>query len=119
MTPNCTGLGERGHLAHPAIDLDTRHTDMLNVIKYEHLSDFVLIGRSYGGMVATGVADRAGDKVKQLIFVDAFAPDEGRSLLDLLPESEQNRMRDLAISGNGWRVPPNPPPPDTSPEDVA
>src|SRR4051794_41147213 len=89
VTPSYTGLGERAHLAHPAIDLETHITDMLNVIKYEDLRDFVLIGHSYGGMVATGVADRARDKVRQL------------------------------KSGDGWRVPPNPTSPDTPPEDVA
>jgi pimeloyl-ACP methyl ester carboxylesterase len=119
VTPTYTGLGERAHLAHPGIDLETHVTDMLNVIKYEDISDFVLIGHSYGGMVATGVADRARDKVKQLIYIDAFVPDDGRSLLDFLRESEQRRMREGAQSGDGWRVPPNPTPPDTPPEDVA
>jgi pimeloyl-ACP methyl ester carboxylesterase len=79
----------------------------------------VLIGHSYGGMVATGVADRARDKVKQLIYIDAFVPADGQSLLDFLADSEQRRMREAAKSGDGWRVPPNPTPPDTSPEDVA
>jgi len=119
VTPSYTGLGERAHLAHPAIDLDTHITDMLNVIKYEDLRDFVLIGHSYGGMVATGVADRARDKVKQLIYIDAFVPQDGQSLLDFLAVSEQRRMREGAQSGDGWRVPPNPTPADTPPEDVA
>ena len=119
VTPTYTGLGERAHLAHPAIDLETHVTDMLQVIKYEDLRDFVLIGHSYGGMVATGVADRARDKVKQLIYIDAFVPADGQSLLDFLADSEQRRMREGAKSGDGWRVPPNPTPPDTSPEDVA
>ena len=119
VTPTYTGLGERAHLAHPAIDLETHILDMLQVIKYEDLHDFVLIGHSYGGMVATGVADRARDKVKQLIYVDAFVPADGQSLLDFLADSEQRRMREAAKSGDGWRVPPNPTPPDTSPEDVA
>jgi pimeloyl-ACP methyl ester carboxylesterase len=119
VTPTYTGLGERAHLAHPAIDLETHITDMLQVIKYEDLRDFVLIGHSYGGMVATGVADRARDQVKQLIYIDAFVPADGQSLLDFLADSEQRRMREGAKSGDGWRVPPNPTPPDTSPEDVA
>jgi pimeloyl-ACP methyl ester carboxylesterase len=119
VTPTYTGLGERAHLAHPAIDLETHILDMLQVIKYEDLHDFVLIGHSYGGMVATGVADRARDKVKQLIYVDAFVPADGQSLLDFLADPEQWRMREAAKSGDGWRVPPNPTPPDTSPEDVA
>ena len=90
---------------------------MLNVIKYEDLRDIVLIGHSYGGMVATGVADRARDKVKQLIYVDAFVPQDGQSLLDL-NEVARARMQELAKTGDGWRVPPNPTPPDTAPADV-
>lgn len=59
ITPTYTGLGEREHLASPAIDLDVHIQDMLGVIKYEQLRDIILVGHSYGGMVATGVADRA------------------------------------------------------------
>jgi pimeloyl-ACP methyl ester carboxylesterase len=83
VTPTCTGLGEREHLANPSIDLETHIQDILNVIKYEDLRDIVLIGHSYGGMVATGVADRARDRVLQLIYLDAFVPKDGQSLLDL------------------------------------
>ena len=83
VTPTYTGLGERAHLANPSIDLETHIQDILNVIKYEDLRDIVLIGHSYGGMVATGVADRARDRVAQLIYLDAFVPDDGQSLLDL------------------------------------
>ena len=63
VTPTYTGLGERAHLANPSIDLNSHVEDMLTVIKYEDLRDIVLVGHSYGGMVATGVADRARDKV--------------------------------------------------------
>jgi thioesterase domain-containing protein len=59
LTPTYTGLGERAHLANPSVDLETHIQDILNVIKYEDLGDIVLLGHSYGGMVATGVADRA------------------------------------------------------------
>jgi pimeloyl-ACP methyl ester carboxylesterase len=118
VTPSYTGLGERAHLAIPSIDLETHITDMLNVIRYEDLRDIVLVGHSYGGMVATGVADRARDKVRQLIYIDAFVPNDRQCLLDFLHESEQRRMEELASSGDGWRVPPNPTPPDTPPADV-
>ena len=118
VTPTCTGLGEREHLANPSIDLETHIEDVINVIKYEDLRDVVLIGHSYGGMVATGVADRARDRIAQLIYLDAFVPEEEQSLLDLLPESERQRMLLLAKSGDGWRVPPNPTPPDTPQADL-
>jgi pimeloyl-ACP methyl ester carboxylesterase len=83
VAPTYTGLGERVHLANPSIDLETHVQDILNVIRYEDLRDIVLVGHSYGGMVATGVADRARDRISQLIYVDAFVPDDGQSLLDL------------------------------------
>ena len=117
VTPTCTGLGEREHLASPSIDLETHIEDILNVIKYEDLRDIVLVGHSYGGMVATGVADRARDRVSQLIYLDAFVPDDGQSLLDL-NEPARQPMRELAKAGDGWRVPPNPTPPDTPPADL-
>ncbi|HMJ43606.1 MAG TPA: alpha/beta fold hydrolase [Pseudolabrys sp.] len=117
VTPTYTGLGERAHLANPSIDLETHIQDILNVIKYEDLRDIVLVGHSYGGMVATGVADRARDRVTGLIYIDAFVPDDGQSLLDL-NETARPRMQELAKSGDGWRVPPNPTPPDTPPADV-
>ena len=94
VTPTYTGLGERAHLANASIDLNSHIEDMLNVIKYEDLRDIVLIGHSYGGMVATGVADRARDKVAQLIYIDAFVPQDGQSLLDL-NEVERPRMQEL------------------------
>ena len=117
VTPTYTGLGEREHLANPSIDLETHIQDILNVITYEDLRDIVLIGHSYGGMVATGVADRARDRIAQLICLDAFVPDDGQSLLNL-NEPARQRMQQLAKSGDGWRVPPNPTPPDTSQADV-
>ena len=117
VTPTYTGLGERAHLASPSIDLETHIADILNVIKYEDLRDIVLIGHSYGGMVASGVADRARDRITQLIYLDAFVPDDGQSLLDL-NEPARQRMQELASSGDGWRVPPNPTPPDTAQADL-
>jgi pimeloyl-ACP methyl ester carboxylesterase len=78
----------------------------------------VLLGHSYGGMVATGVADRVRDRIGQLIYLDAFVPRDGQSLLDL-NEPARQPMRDRAKSGDGWRVPPNPTPPDTSLDDLA
>lgn len=116
VTPSYTGLGERVHLANPSVDLETHIQDILNVIKYENLRDIVLIGHSYGGMVATGVADRAREFISRLIYIDAFVPDDGQSLLDL-NESARGRMQQLTAAGE-WRVPPNPTPPDTSQADV-
>src|SRR5580658_10186892 len=118
FTPTYTGLGERAHLASPSNDLETHIQDVLGVLTFEDLREVVLVGHSYGGMVATGVADRARDRVAQLIYIDAFVPRDGQSLLDLNAPARE-RMRELAKAGDGYRVPPNPTPPDTPPADLA
>lgn len=117
VTPSYTGLGERAHLAHQGLDLEAHIQDMLNVIRYEDLRDIVLVGHSYGGMVATGVADRVRDKVTQLIYIDAFVPGDGQSLFDL-NEGGRAHLQKIAKEGDGWRVPPMQTPPDTAPADV-
>jgi pimeloyl-ACP methyl ester carboxylesterase len=115
MTPTLTGLGERGHLARPDIDLDTHIADILGVLTFEDLSGVNLIGHSYGGMVATGVADRARSRIAKLIYIDAFAPNDGDSAIDLLPASARAQRKP---SADGF-IPPVPMPPDTAPEDRA
>ena len=120
FTPTYTGLGERSHQASRSITLDTHIADVLAVLEYEDLSDVVLVGHSYGGMVATGLADRAAGRIAKLVYIDAFVPENGQSLNDLLPPSARASRQDTtAAQGDGWLVAPNPIPPDTSPEDVA
>jgi pimeloyl-ACP methyl ester carboxylesterase len=118
ITPTYTGLGEREHLANPSNDLETHIQDVLGVIKYEDLRNVVLIGHSYGGMVATAVADRARERIAQLIYLDAFVPRNGQALMDLLPPQARQQMQERVKTGDGWRVPPNPTPPDTSEADA-
>ena len=120
FTPTYTGLGERAHQAAPDIGLQTHVEDVLGVLTFEDLRDVVLVGHSYGGMVATVVADRAPERLRRLVYLDAFVPRDGQSLADLLPAEMRARMLDGARThGDGWRVPPNPVPPDTSEADVA
>ena len=119
VTPTYTGIGERSHLFNADVDLETHITDMLNVLHYHDLQDVVLIGHSYGGMVATGVADRARERIRRLIYLDAFVPDDGQSIFDLAGSGERYRMQELAGNDSeGLRIPPNPMPPDTAKEDA-
>jgi pimeloyl-ACP methyl ester carboxylesterase len=119
FAPTYTGLGERAHLARPENDLETHIQDVLGVLKCEDLRNVVLIGHSYGGMVATSVADRARERVARMIYLDAFVPENGQALIDFLPPPQRQRLLDSVASGDGWRVTPNPIPPDTSEEDSA
>lgn len=104
-----TGLGERAHLAHPEIDLETHITDVVNLIAYEDLADVILVGHSYAGSVVTGVADRVGERLAKLAYLDSAPLDDGESLLDFNPPDEQVEMRrQVADDGEGWRLAPPP-----------
>ena len=108
-TPTLTGLGERAHLAHPEIDLDTHVQDVIGALEAEELRNVVLVGHSYAGSVISGVAARVANRVSHLVYLDAFVPEVGKSLFDYAgPRAEA--MREAArTNGDGWRIPPLPP----------
>lgn len=109
FTPTLTGLAERSHLLSPDIDLQTHIEDVVSLIRYEDLSDVVLCGHSYAGIVVSGVADRLADRIAALVYLDAFVLADGQSLHDALPpDHRQGQMEAAAAVGEGWRVPPIP-----------
>jgi len=81
--PTLTGLGERSHLLSPGVDLDLHIADITAVLRYEDLRDVILVGHSYGGMVITGVADRAANRVGHIVYLDSAMPINGESLVDV------------------------------------
>lgn len=81
--PTLTGQGERSHLAERGINLDTHIQDVCNVFKYEDITDAILCGHSYGGMVITGVANEIPQRVRSLVYIDAYVPAGGQSLTDI------------------------------------
>jgi pimeloyl-ACP methyl ester carboxylesterase len=83
FTPTMTGLGERSHLMDPRINLTTHITDIVNVIKWEELNEFVLVGHSYGGAVVSGVAEQVREAISSIVYLDAFMPENGDSMRDL------------------------------------
>jgi pimeloyl-ACP methyl ester carboxylesterase len=93
-SPSLTGLGERRHLAGFDIDLDTHIGDIVSILEMEDLRNVVLVGHSYGGMVITGVADRAHERIKRLVYLDAFVPENGKCLLDYAVPERAARMRE-------------------------
>lgn len=93
-TPTLTGLGERAHLAGPGIDLDTHIRDVLGVLEAEELESVMLLGHSYGGMVITGAADRVPQRIARLVYLDAFVPQNGKSLMDYVVPERATRFRE-------------------------
>ena len=84
FTPSLTGLGERAHLTSPQVGLTTHIQDVVNLVLYEDLDDIVLLGFSYGGMVVTGCLEHLAARVRHLVYLDAFVPDDGQSLFALV-----------------------------------
>jgi pimeloyl-ACP methyl ester carboxylesterase len=91
------------------LDLQTHIADVVNLIRWEELSHVVLCGHSYGGCVVTGAADRMADRIRALVYVDAFVPENGQSVHDTLPvEQKDAQVQGALASGDGWKVPPIP-----------
>ncbi len=99
--PTMTGLGERVHLAGPEIGLSTHIEDIVKVLEFEDLHDIVLIGHSYGGMVVSGVADRAPDRIARLVYFDAILPEDGESVEGLFGDA----LDGMATAGGGGAEP--------------
>jgi len=102
-TPTMTGLGERAHLLDQRTGLSTFIDDACAVIECEELTDIVLVGHSFGGLVISGVADRMKERIAQLIYLDALVVESGQSGLGILPEAVQ-RERSRTIDPEGLRM---------------
>jgi pimeloyl-ACP methyl ester carboxylesterase len=89
-----TGLGDRVHLAGPAVDLDTHITDVVNLLEFEGLAEVTLVGWSYGGMIITGVAERVPERLAGLVYLDALVPADGENSYDAERSSEEVRAVD-------------------------
>lgn len=106
LRPTFTGLGERAHLATAETNLQLHIQDIMGLFAYEELSDVILVGHSYAGMVITAVAERVPERIAHLVYVDAFVPQHGQSLGDIIgPELRHYFTRIAERYGDGWRVP--------------
>lgn len=101
-----TGVSERRHLLHGTVNLDTHIQDVVAALDGEDLRDTVLVGHSYGGMVITGAADRAPDRVGSLVYLDAVVPADGDSCWSLV--SDEERRWYLDVDETGWASRPLP-----------
>jgi pimeloyl-ACP methyl ester carboxylesterase len=109
FTPTLTGVGERSHLLSRQVNLETHIADVINLIRWEELVDVVLCGHSYGGCVVTSVADRIPEKIRALVYLDAFVPENGQCLHDTLPpEAREQQIEAARTVGEGWKTPPIP-----------
>ena len=95
-----TGLCDRAHLLTKDTGVDTHATDVANLIKWEGLSNVVLVGHSYGGFVITEVAERAADKIASIVYLDAFVPEPGENLLALASPTARKLLEEAIARGD-------------------
>ena len=101
--PTLTGCGERAHLNHVGITLETHIRDVVGLLECEELTEVVLVGHSYGGNVITGVAECAHARLAELVYLDANVPRDGESLVDLMGQDPQTFRERAALRGQRWQ----------------
>jgi pimeloyl-ACP methyl ester carboxylesterase len=100
-----TGLGSRVKEASPAITLTTHVNDVLAVIDKNKLDQFILVGHSYGGMIITQVASKRAAKIKSIVYIDAFLPQDGEALWDIATDWERKHYIDAQRDNPGLVAP--------------
>lgn len=105
FSPTLTGHGEIKHLSNPGIGLETHVEDVVNLILAEGLTEVILVGHSYAGLVISSVVNKMPDRISELVYVDAIVPEDGESAVDVIPIT-QELIDNALLSGSGWRVPP-------------
>jgi pimeloyl-ACP methyl ester carboxylesterase len=125
FAPTLTGYGDKAHLLGPEVGLDTHVDDVVGLIEEEDLTDELLVGHSYAGLVVTSVANAVPDRIAHLVYLDAMVPEDGETAVDVMPVS-QFLIHQAKSSPSGWRIPPMPEQPApyglfgvTDPDDVA
>jgi pimeloyl-ACP methyl ester carboxylesterase len=107
FTPTFTGVSDRSHLLSPAVNLSTHIEDVVRLIDAWGITDAVLVGHSYAGMVVSGVAEHRPEALRLRVHLDAFVPSNGEAAIDLLPEGPAHHYREAVTGpGFGWLIPP-------------
>jgi pimeloyl-ACP methyl ester carboxylesterase len=107
--PTNTGLSERAHVKPQHVTLESHIEDIAGLLRYEDLRDVLLVAHSYGGMPTTGAADRERDRVKGIMYVDAFLPESGQSLWDIVSPEGKATQQKMAHDFDGGLSVPRPP----------
>lgn len=103
--PSLTGMADRHHLAGEHVGLHTHIDDVARLLEWERLTDVILVGHSYGGMVITGAAARVPERIAHVVYLDAFLPRAGEAAWDLLPW-QREAFQQLRLPDRPWLVRP-------------
>ena len=105
FAPTLTGLGACSHLISKDVNVTTHVTDIANLIRWENLSDVVLVGHSYGGVVISGVAEQMRESIGSIVFLDAFLPANGDTLAAKASQPVREAIAGLVEKGESTMKP--------------
>ncbi|MEU5643129.1 alpha/beta fold hydrolase [Streptomyces milbemycinicus] len=112
------GLRAAGHGAHPLTlsgvaekrgapaGQQTHVVDIVGEVERLDLRDVVLVGHSYAGIPVGQAAERIGDRLAHVVFVDSNVPADGESFVSAWPEGRAQIEASMAETGGFWAVPP-------------
>lgn len=108
LTPTLTGFAEKHDLSRPEVGLSANVQEIADLLTSEEVDDAILVGHSYGGMVITGVADRIPDRIRRLVYIDAFVPENGESVVTAMrATSAANGIGPLLESAKNGAIAPS------------
>src|ERR1700726_2832054 len=93
--------GNRPEDYRSKLGLEDAISSVVEFIEESDLTDIRLVGRSYGGMVISGVADRLEKRPRRLVYINAFAPLMGQSLNDMVTPDYAAAFAAIAEANNG------------------
>jgi len=105
-TPSLTGLSGSAVPLSPDVGIETHVNDIQELLENEKLTDVILVGHSYAGAIVTVLADRARQRLKRIVYLDALIPKSGHCLLDLFDADYCELIRSRVNEfGDGWKMP--------------
>ncbi|MFJ3667073.1 alpha/beta fold hydrolase [Streptomyces sp. NPDC090106] len=107
FAPSLTGYGDRAHLLGPEVGLETHVGDVVRLFREEDLTDVVLVGHSYAGLVISSVANDVPGRIRNLVYLDAMVPEHGETGVDVQPIT-RHLIEQAERSEHAWRIPPLP-----------
>lgn len=101
-TVHCPTLaGNRAGDDRSRIGLEDAARSVCDYLQQHNLQQVRLAGHSYGGMVISRVVDLMPERIARLIYVNAFVPNPGESLNDMVPPHYVGLFDQIAAANNG------------------
>jgi pimeloyl-ACP methyl ester carboxylesterase len=100
----CRGVGERADELSPALDNDVFLADTIDYLANEDLRDIVLVGHSFGSLIASLVTDHIPERIAHLVIIDGGIAQDGQSIFGRIPAGIVAKRRKLVKIVNGTEV---------------